>query len=595
MPLYLEELTKTVLESGQVVLAGERYVAAAHVGTIEVPASLRDSLTARFDRVPEVKTLAQIGAAIGREFGYPLLAAVAPFEPGRLDDALAQFVESGLAFRRGTAHAAVYTFKHALVQDAAYDSLLKTRRQELHRQIAEALERLAPAAKATEPELFARHYAAAGQYDVALPLWYQAGKLAMQRTAAREAVSHLDAALALVQKLVSSSSRDMQELDIRVALGASWILLGGWQAPEVRIALEPALPLAHALERHDALIPIYYGLWATLIGQGRLREAMPWIEEVLIVAESCHSRELVLLGHLIGVISKSWRGDWLGAQAHAAEIHARYDASRDIAWIPAITNDFKQAADLYAVYWRWMLGYPDQAVTLSDAKDLEARRLNYPFILCFSLTFGALGFYFRGDASALEVRASEAIALAREFRLPLYSDALGPINQGLAALLKGRTEEGIALLTKGMATWKGIGAGIWLPALNAALAEAYAQIGDMPEAMARVDASLEQLERPGWEEHAWLSDSLRIKGKLLMQRHDLTGAQEWLQRSLEVARTQQAKSLELRAATALAELWLQQGKTHEARDLLAPIYHWFTEGFDTRDLIAAKALLDKLS
>ena len=184
--------------------------------------------------------------------------------------------------------------------------------------------------------------------------------------------------------------------------------------------------------------------------------------------------------------------------------------------------------------------------------------------------------------------------LAREFRIPIYFDAAGPINKGLAALLVGRTEDGMALVNKGMAVWKAIGAGIWLPALNAALAEAYAALDDMSAAMAHIEASLEQLERPGWEEHAWYSDSLRIKGRLLTQQGDLAEAESWYQRALNVARAQQAKSLELRAVTALAELWLQQGKPREAHALLAPVYGWFTEGFDTRDLIHAKVLIDKL-
>ena len=595
VPLYLEELTKTVLESAQVVLSGDRAAAATEGGTITLPASLRDSLMARLDRAPDVKIIAQTGAAIGREFHYSLLAAIAPFEPSQLDESLNQLVESGLAFRRGAGTSAIYTFKHALVQDAAYDSLLKSHRQELHRRIAAALEILTPAAKATEPELFARHYTAADQPEMALPLWYEAGRLAMHRTAADEAVAHLNTALALVPNVPPSKSRDAQELDIRVALSTSWILRGDWQVPEVRVAMEPALPLAHALRRQDSMVPVYFGLWANLIGQGRIGDALRWIPEVLTIARTLGSRELALLGIHMGVISKSWSGDWMGARAHGGEIYSLYDSERDHVFIPITASDVKQSTDLYAGYWTWMTGYPDQAAAISNAKDTHARALSHPFLLCFSLTFGALVCYFRGDADALEKSADEAVAVAREFRLPIYFDALGPINKGLAALLRGHNQAAISLVSRGMAVWKGTGAGVFVPALDIAMAEAHAALNDLNGAMSHIDASLDQVQRPGWEEYAWHSGTLCVKGQLVAQGGDLIGAESWMIRAVDVARAQNAKSLELRGATALARLWRTQRKPRDAYALLAPIYDWFTEGFDTKDLKDAKALLDDLS
>jgi class 3 adenylate cyclase/tetratricopeptide (TPR) repeat protein len=594
VPLYLEELTKSVLESGQLAIHGDRFVAAAHVGVVAIPASLRDSLTARFDRIPDVKTVAQIGAAIGREFDYPLLAAVAPFDPRQLDRALDQLVESGLAFRRGSGGSATYTFKHALVQDAAYESMVKTRRQELHRQIATALETLAPTMKVSAPELFARHYQAAGMLAVALPLWFQAGQLALARTAVKEAVSHLHAALDSLSLLPASATRDVQELDIRVVLGGAWILLGGWQAREVQLTLEPALPLAHALQRHDALLPIYYGLWANVMTQGRIDEALQWIPKTLATAEHFNDRELSLLGHLMGTINKSWRGDWIGARQHGAEIDRLYDASQDLHLTPILTANFKQSVGDYSTQWLWHLGFPDQAAAASDAKDEHAKSLHYPFLVGFALTVGALAYYFRGDAAALDARAEKAIALGREFRLPIYADAMGPMNKGLAVLLAGRAEEAIPIIEQGLAAWAATGAGIYCPGMYSALTEACAMIGDMPSASAHIDTSLEQLERPGWQEHMWYADSLRIKGRLLAQQGKLFEAERYLEQALGIARAQQTKSLELRVATTLAELW-QHDRPQQAHNLLKPIYDWFTEGFATRDLIRAKDLLAALA
>ena len=253
VPLFVEELTKSILESGELKEAGDHYEYAGSARAVTIPATLRDSLMARLDRFMPVKEIAQIGAAIGREFSYELIAAVAPMPQAQLDDALARLSESGLAFRRGTPPDAVYTFKHALVQDAAYDSLLKSRRQELHAKIARVIEQRFPNIKTTEPEVLAHHLTAAGLAEAAIPLWQAAGELALKRMALTEAISHLNQGLELVSTLPRSSQRDASELGLRSRLGTAWLALKGWAAPEVWTSLHPALALAKSLERHDAL------------------------------------------------------------------------------------------------------------------------------------------------------------------------------------------------------------------------------------------------------------------------------------------------------------------------------------------------------
>ena len=261
VPLYVEELTKSNLESGELKAVGNHYDYAGAARSVTIPATLRDSLMARLDRFAPVKEIAQIGAAIGREFSYELIAAVAPHAKTDLDSALAQLTESGLAFRRGTPPEATYTFKHALVQDAAYDSLLKSRRQTLHTKIAQVIEQHYPETKDTEPQVLAHHLTAAGLTEATIPFWQSAGELALKHVARTEAISHLNKGLELVASLPHSSERNTSELELRTLLGTAWMALKGWAAPEVWTSLHPALALAKSLERNDALLPIYWGLW----------------------------------------------------------------------------------------------------------------------------------------------------------------------------------------------------------------------------------------------------------------------------------------------------------------------------------------------
>ena len=260
VPLFIEELTKSILESAGLRDAGDRWEYVGPAGALAIPLTLRDSLMARLDRVAPAREIAQIGAAIGREFSYELVAAVASYAKPELDQALAQLTASGLAFQQGMPPDAVYTFKHALVRDAAYESLLKQRRQALHGKIARAIETRFPDVKVTEPELLAHHYTEAKQPETAIPLWQKAGELALRHMALAEAIAHLTKGLELVAALAPSAERDGLELDLRAALGTAWKALRGWAAPEVWDSLHPALGLARGLGRTDALLRILQSL-----------------------------------------------------------------------------------------------------------------------------------------------------------------------------------------------------------------------------------------------------------------------------------------------------------------------------------------------
>ena len=594
VPLYVEELTKSILESGELKAVGNHYDYAGAARSVRIPATLRDSLMARLDRFAPVKEIAQIGAAIGRAFRYEWIAAVAPMTQEALDGALTQLTESGLAFRRGTPPEATYTFKHALVQDAAYDSLLKSRRQTLHSKIAQVIEQHFPETKDTEPQVLAHHLTAASQAEAAIPLWQSAGGLALKRMALTEAISHLNKGLELVASLPHSSERDVSELELRTLLGTAWLALKGWAAPEVWTSLHPALALAKSLERNDALLPILWGLMCNVLTQGRAAESLPWAEEMLDTAKASGDADLLITGYTIACACYFFMGDLIKTLEHADMVLDLYDGKRHGHLVEILNHDPKTLVGTYASLHTWSLGYPDRAARMSDEKDAHARRRGHPFDLGFALTFGAEAFDHRCEPEELRMRAEECERLGRENSMPVLWALLAPVSYGVALIREGKAAEGIATLGAGLTFWDATGGKVRSPYMKSVLAEGMALLGDLDGALHLIDVQIAQVERPGWEERIHYAEILRLKGWMLSLKGDLQGAEKYYLASLDWAREQQAKSWELRTSTSLARLWQSQGKGKEALGLLKPVYDWFTEGFDTKDLIEAKALLDQV-
>ncbi len=594
VPLFVEELIKSILESSDLKDAGDRWEYAGDADHLAIPLTLRDLLLARLDRFTPVKEIAQIGAAIGREFGYELIAAVAPHAKAELDEALAQLTASGLAFQQGTPPAAVYTFKHALVQDAAYDSMLRRRRQELHDKIARVIEEQSPNIEETEPELLAHHYTEAKQPLRAIPLWQQAGSLALRRMALTEAVAHLNKGLGLVADLPSSADRDSKELGLRTLLGRAWIGLRGWASQEVGDTLHPALGLANALRRNDALVPTLFGLWANTFTTGRVAEALSWFRRTLDAAEAYGDPVLQILGHYTALVNYSYLGDLISARQHGDHMLALYDEEQHGHLMGVIYQDPKTVGLAYGALLTWLFGYPAQAVQLRNAKEAHARRLGHPFDLGWALTMGATVLDPLGRPDELLKRAEEAERLGRDNSLPVITAFLAPCHSGIALIRKGQLSEGAASLRAGLAVWQASGGRTGLPYWKLVLAEAIARLGDLDGALDLVDEITAQIEQPGWEERWCFAEILRIKGWLLSLKGDLPSAERSYVASLDFARRQQARSWELRTSTSYARLMRDQGRVSEAHDLLAPVYGWFTEGFDTPDLQEAKALLLKL-
>jgi tetratricopeptide (TPR) repeat protein len=594
VPLFVEELTKSILESGELTEVGDRYEYGGLTRAVTIPATLRDSLMARLDRFMPVKEVAQIGAAIGRKFSYELIAAVAPMAQAKLDDALARLCESGLAFRRGTPPDAVYTFKHALVQDAAYDSLLRSRRQDLHAKIARVIEQRFPNVTITEPEVLAHHLTAAGLADAAIPLWQAAGELALQRMAMTEAIAHLNQGLELVSSLPRSLERDATELRLRSRLGTAWLALNGWPAPEVWTSLHPALALAKSLGRHDALAPILWGLTMNVMTQGRIAEALPWAREMLGLAKTTGNADLLITGHTIGCACCFWAGDLNQAVEHADKVLDLYDAETHRHLVDMLYRDPKTSAGIFSSISNWILGYPDRALRLSVEKDAHARRRGHPFDLGFALSRGAHDFDHRFTHEDLHKRAEECDRLGRQNSLPVLWAFLAPFSRGQALIREGKPTEAIALLKAALMFWDARGGKGGSPTRKAFLAEGMALAGDLDNALQLLDEQIAQIERPGWEERLNYAEILRLKGWMLSLKGDLEGAELTFLASLDWARRQQAKMWELRTSTSLARLWQSQGKRQDAYELLAPVYDWFTEGFDTKDLLDAKLLLAEL-
>ena len=591
VPLFVEELTKSVLESKLLKEAGDHYVLEVPLTALGIPATLRDSLIARLDRLAPVREVAQIGACIGREFSYELLAALSPIKGKRLEEALGQLTNAGLLFKRDMRDA-VYTFKHALVQDAAYDSLLKSKRAQLHAQIAKLLEKDFCDQVENAPQVLAHHYTQAGNLTAAIPLWRKAGELALARVALQEALGHFQKGLALIEQRPPSVERDGFELSIREPLTATWIGLRGTPAAEVGVNAAAILRLAtKQREPHSVLLGLW-GMWASVCTRGRVAESLEWAERLVAEGDNAEDIDLQIVGHGTVMMTHLWLGHLLEAREHGNQALALYDPQRAGRFRQITGYDLRTVVAANSAQWTWMLGYPDQAVQVSDDKDTHARRLGDAMNLGFALCYGAYVFDYRREPKRLLECVNEADRLAREQSIPFLHQVVVPQVEGIARLRNGQLAESISLLRRSIDNQNRLGGHSRVPYAKSAWAEALALQGDLETALRLIDEALEQIERPGWQEQSHLAEILRLKGWMLKRQGRGEEAEAQLRASIDRARQQQAKSWELRSSTTLAELLVERGQRDAARELLAPIYNWFTEGFDTHDLKAAREMLE---
>jgi class 3 adenylate cyclase/predicted ATPase len=578
VPLFIEELTKNVLESG--------------VPLVGIPTSLHDSLMARLDRLASVRRVAQIGAAIGREFSYALLHTVSRLPEDELQSALNRLVASELVFQRGTPPEAVYSFKHALVQDAAHGSLLRSSRQQLHAQIADALATHFPELMDSQPELFAQHYAEAGLVEKSVAYWDRAGRRSAARSAVAEAAAQFQKALDQLPLLPDNRERQRHELELRSNLGATLLVVKGFAAPEAGHAYARARELWEQIGSPLEFRLVPYGQSRYHAARGELDQALRLDEALLRLSRQHNDSVGLVLSHYSSGRNLMLTGRFSSSRWHLQAGLALYDpmSHRSLAHQAGFSIEVVSQGILGIVLF--CLGFPDQALAQSNAAIAEARTLAHPPSLGSTLSDGAVALALVGDSTALNEWADELLALASDHGFP-YFRAVGTIGLGWARIMNGDVAAGISLLRSGSTAYRANGAEAYTPYHLVLLARAFEIAGQIEESLTLLEDASQIVERTGAR---WLASELsRHKGQLLLRQGHTEAAEKLYCKALSIARKQEAKLWELRAAVSLARLRRDQQRAAEARDLLAPVYGWFTEGFDTPDLKEAKALLDELN
>jgi len=592
VPLFVEELTKTVLESGLLNDAGDRYVLRGPLPSLAIPSTLHASLLARLDRLAAVKDVVQMAAAIGREFSYSLIAAVAGLQEQDLRSALARLAAAELIFQQGTPPDAKYLFKHALVQDAVYASLVRNRRQQIHAQIARALEAQFPDVVASEPEMLAHHFTAAGLTERGVLYWKQAGQYASDHSAFVEATRHFNTGIELLKTLPDTPARRQEELALYIGLGAALIVTKGHGSVEVENAYLKAHALCLQMGETPELAPVLLGLWRCYIARSQLRTSRELGESLLRLSHLNADPALAVVAHYALGNSSLLLAELAEARRHFEGGFAHYAPEQRRAPVFRSGQDPGVACQSYSALCLWLLGFPDQARARSQAALALADEVKHPFSVAFALCCIAFVSQFRRDVRNVREEAEAAVALATEHGFAAWA-SLATCFRGWALATEDQSEKGLVELQQGVAALRAQGAGIWLPFRCTMLAEVFDLLGNTKEGLQSLAEAQTLMDET--EERWWEAEIYRLQGTLLWRNSMAPPAEveTWLRRAVDVARRQEAKSLELRAATSLAHLWHQQGKHDEADDLLAPVYNWFTEGFDAPDLKEAKALLEE--
>jgi predicted ATPase len=600
VPLFVEEMTKAVLEA-ESEGAAERTIAEVPSPAVTVPASLHASLMARLDRIGPAKEIAATGAAIGREFSHALVAAVARKSEIELGSAIDRLIDAGLLFRRGVPPHATYLFKHALVQDAVYGTLLRQPRRSLHSRIAQTLESEFADMAESQPELLARHCTEAGQIEKAASLWGKAGQRSLERSALVEGIAQLTRALDQIAVLPGTPALRREQIKLQVALITPLLHVKGYAAGETRATVERARVLIEQAEAlgeppEDPLLlfSVLYGSWVASFISFRGDVMRELASHFLALAEKRSATVPLMIGHRLVGMSLLGAGNFVQARAHLDWAIARYDPAAH----RALATRFGQDVRVVILPWRsfalWSLGYPETALADADQALKEAREIGHAATLMFALFHVSFTHMYCGNHATANKLIEELVVLADEKRASFWK-AGGVLRRGWLFALTGKPLDAIQMIKSGMAAWRSTGATVWMPLFLSFLANNYAEIDKFDDSERCIDEALTAVEET---KETWCEAEInRTAGEiaLLLPKPDAVKAEAYFDRALIVARKQQAKSWELRSAMSLARFWRDQGKRNEARELLAPVYGWFTEGFDTLDLKQAKALLDELA
>ncbi len=600
IPLFVEEMTKAVVEAGG-ELEAMQTAAAVPSSAHAVPASLHASLMARLDRLGPAKEVAQIGAAIGREFSHALLAAVVRKPEAELASSLDRLIRAGLLFRKGVPPHATYLFKHALVQEAAYGTLLRQPRRALHARIADTLEDQFADIAEGQPDLLARHCAEAGLIDKAAGLWGKAGLRSLERSALVEAVEQLTRALGQIATLPSTPALRRDEIELHVALINPLQHVKGQAAPETKavaeracLLIEQAEALGEPPEDPLLLFSALSALFSANIVAFNGDVARERAAQMLALAEKQGGKVPLMLGHRAMTVALVETGSFAEAVVHADRALALYDPVEHRPLATRFVNDPR----VTALHWRsqalWALGYPEAALAGREQALSEAREAGRAGSLMWTLALTCLTQLISGNHTAAQAQSNELIGLAEEIGSVFWKTD-GMLRRAGVLALTGKASDAVGIFTAAIPVWRSIGSTVFLPVWLSLLARAYGELGQFDEAWSHIGEAITAVEttKETWYEPEVHHTAGEIA--LMSPERDAAKAEACFERALAVARAQQAKSWELRASMSMARLWRDQGKRDEARELLAPVYDWFTEGFDTLDLKQAKALLDELA
>jgi predicted ATPase len=590
VPLFIEEVTRLLLERGE------------QGGTQTIPPTLQQSLMARLDRLGTAREVAQIGSVIGRDFSYGLVRAVAGMEDVVLQQALERLAEADILLVQGLPPESDYRFKHALIQDAAYENLLKSRRQVLHYRVADFLRDQFAGRAVSEPELVAHHFTQAAMPEVAIEWWGKAGERSLERSALMEGVEQLTRALNHITELPGTPSLRREQIKLQVALITPLVHIKGYAASETRMAAERARLLieqAAALGEppEDPLLPfaVLYAFWVGNFVAFNGDIARDLATQFLAFAEKQDATPPLMIGHRMMAISLTFTGDFAQARKNYDRAFALYDPDKHGPLATRFGVDVRVAILSYRSLAAWLLGYADAALADAEQALKHTREIGQAATLMYTLHHTAMfAYYHCGNYAATKVLLDELIALADEKGTPFWK-ANGQMVQGCLLVLTGKHSDAIHLITTSLGAWRSTGATLFVPGHLSCLARAYAELGKFDDAWRCLDEAVTAIRTT---KESWCEAEVnRITGEiaLMSPQPGVARAQACFEQALAVARTQQAKSWELRAAMSLVRLWHSQGKVQQARELLPSVYGWFTEGFDTRDLKEAKALLEELA
>lgn len=592
VPLFVEELTKAILGSGLLREAADRYVLPAPLAPLEIPATLHDSLLARLDRLAPVREIAQIGAVIGREFSYQLLDAVAPVHDMVLTDALNQLSKAELIFPKAGLPETTYIFKHALVQDAAYRSLLRSTRRQLHGRIAQAISELMPQIVETQPELLAHHYAQAGLIDDAIAYGLRAGRRSAARFANEEAITHYTKALELLgAKSAGGVERDRQELELLIALGVPTIAARGYMASDVERIYGRARDLCDSVTETPHRFAVLRGLWNSAFLRKPLPKALELSADLLALANAQGDHTRRALAHRAQGCARFFSGEFESGWESFRQAIELWNVDNARAEILVYGEDPSVLCRAYGSWLTWFLGYPDKSSVLIGRALADAERLSNPFIYAMALSLASALHVYRNEFPQALERADASSAICDAYGFPQWT-AYAMIMRGRAQAALGRADDGIAEMEQGWAKWQALGAELATTQMRVGLADACAKAGRIEAGLNHIKIAAEHART--FHERLLEPEIDRVRGELLLEREATEDAEACLRRAIAIARSRNAKSLEMRAAMGLARLWQRQDRRDAAYELLAPICGWFSEGFDCLDLRDARALLDDL-